>query len=94
MHRIFEQYDSDGSGAISAHELQLLCADLGVHLSKREVREALKKLDKDGSASLSFDEFFPWWQQASYTPLGLHPLRPARLPRSASRGGGRPPTPP
>ena len=32
-----------------------------MHLSKKEVREALKKLDKDGSSSLSFDEFFPWW---------------------------------
>ena len=61
VQRIFEQYDTDGGGEINVHELQLLCADLGVHLSKREVREALKKLDKDGSSSLSFDEFFPWW---------------------------------
>jgi Ca2+-binding EF-hand superfamily protein len=61
VQRIFERYDADGSGAISARELQLLCADLGVHLSKREVKDALKKLDKDGSASLSFEEFFPWW---------------------------------
>ena len=61
VQRIFERYDADGSGAISARELQLLCADLGVHLSKREVKDALKKLDKDGSATLSFEEFFPWW---------------------------------
>ena len=61
VQRIFEQYDTDGGGEINVHELQLLCADLGVHLSKKEVREALKKLDKDGSSSLSFDEFFPWW---------------------------------
>ena len=61
VQRIFEQYDTDGGGDINGHELQLLCADLGVHLSKKEVREALKKLDKDGSSSLSFDEFFPWW---------------------------------
>ena len=61
VQRIFEQYDTDGGGDINGHELQLLCADLGVHLSKKEVRDALKKLDKDGSSSLSFDEFFPWW---------------------------------
>ena len=61
VQRIFEQYDADGSGAISAHEMQLLCSDLGVHLTWGEVKKALKKLDKDGSASLSFDEFYPWW---------------------------------
>lgn len=74
VQRIFEQYDTDGGGDINGHELQLLCADLGVHLSKKEVREALKKLDKDGSSSLSFDEFFPWW----CAPSG--PLRPPPLP--------------
>ena len=68
VQRIFEQYDTDGGGEINGHELQLLCADLGVHLSKKEVRDALKKLDKDGSSSLSFDEFFPWW----CAPSGPH----------------------
>ena len=76
VQRIFEQYDTDGGGDINGHELQLLCADLGVHLSKKEVREALKKLDKDGSSSLSFDEFFPWWCALSGPTTATAPCGP------------------
>ncbi len=38
IQHIFDQYDADGSGSISVTELQLLCGDLGVTLSRREVR--------------------------------------------------------
>ena len=86
VQRIFEQYDTDGGGDINGHELQLLCADLGVHLSKKEVREALKKLDKDGSSSLSFDEFFPWWCARSPAPTTATEL--SRLTTATAR---RPP---
>ena len=27
-----------------------------------QVREALRRLDRDGSETLTFDEFMPWWQ--------------------------------
>ena len=38
IQHVFDQYDADGSGSISVTELQLLCGDLGVTLSRREVR--------------------------------------------------------
>ena len=35
-------------------------APRAVHVS--QVREALRRLDRDGSETLTFDEFMPWWQ--------------------------------
>jgi len=62
IQRIFEQYDADRSGAISSVELQMLCADLGIFLSRREVKLAFDSLDRDGSSTVTFEEFLPWWQ--------------------------------
>lgn len=52
----------DGSGYIDAAELRDLCDDLGIHLSKSELNEALDMLDKDGSGAIEFEEFVDWWR--------------------------------
>merc|ERR1711865_193957 len=59
----FSKYDSDNSGEISIEELNTLLRDLGRRFPPDKLHEAVAKLDKDGSGSLSFDEFLPWFSE-------------------------------
>ncbi len=58
---LFTKYDKDGSGQLNRSELQgLFVQDLG--LSKEQAEAYALLLDKDGSGSISFDEFHAWLQ--------------------------------
>jgi len=61
--KAFDQYDADHSGEIGTEELNLLLIDLGANVAPDVLKQALDKLDKDGTGSLSFEEFLPWWNQ-------------------------------
>ena len=60
---MFERYDTDASGSISALELGKLLADLGERLSTAELKEVLGTLDVDANGHVSFGEFLAWWQR-------------------------------
>ena len=60
--KIFDKYDKDKSGSISADEFKHLVSDLGYHLSDNDLQEAIKKLDKNNDKKIHFDEFSAWWQ--------------------------------
>lgn len=62
---MFEKFDRDGSGCISAPELRALCYDRGFPLSEEEVAAAMASLDKDGSGTLTYEEFLEWWRSDS-----------------------------
>ena len=54
----FDEYDTDGSGAIEKEELRaLLKATSGVDPSDEEVDEMMAKADDDGDGTMSFEEF-------------------------------------
>ena len=53
----FSVFDVDGSGAISASELQEVMESLGQNPSSTELREMIKEVDLDHSGSIDFDEF-------------------------------------
>lgn len=57
----FKKFDVDHSGLISADELGLLCAELGVELGPLELETTLRKLDADGSGQIELAEFEGWW---------------------------------
>lgn len=63
VRKMFERYDSDQSGSISALELGKLLADLGERLSTEELKEVLSSLDVDANGQVSFGEFIQWWQR-------------------------------
>jgi calmodulin len=64
LRRIFDDLDDDNSGALSAAELLTLTRDLGLSLTQRELDEAMREMDADGSGEVDFIEFSQWWRQA------------------------------
>ena len=58
---LFMKYDNDGSGRIQKTEAKSLFEDdLGMDLKQSEACYML--IDKDGSGSISFDEFLQWFR--------------------------------
>ena len=57
VREVFDHFDADKSGSISAAEIQNALGQLGVQASAEEVAAVVKHFDKDGNSSLSFAEF-------------------------------------
>eukprot|EP00940_MAST-03C_sp_MAST-3C-sp2_P001879 g1879.t1 len=57
----FDQYDTDRSGSINMSEFRHMVFDaLDLALSKSEARDAMRKIDIDGSGEIGFHEFVIW----------------------------------
>lgn len=54
---IFDCYDLDGGGSISASELEVLMSDCGHTLSSIELETLLREADEDGNGEIDFGEF-------------------------------------
>jgi len=52
---IFQVFDKDGNGYISAAELRHVMANLGEKLTDEEVEEMIKEADLDGDGQVNFD---------------------------------------
>lgn len=66
----FKVFDKDGSGKISASELNSIMNDLGEKLTSDEVNEMIREADKDGDGvgvgfEIAFAGFLPW---SRFTP--------------------------
>jgi Ca2+-binding EF-hand superfamily protein len=59
----FDRFDKNRSGTLEARELARLLEALGMEPDDDELARALEELDKDGSGSLSWDEFWKWWTE-------------------------------
>ncbi|KAG4089771.1 EF-hand [Neocallimastix lanati (nom. inval.)] len=59
--RMFDSYDSDGSGGISISEFRSLAYDLGHYLTDEELDIAIKTLDSKGNGNISYKDFKAWW---------------------------------
>lgn len=57
FHSTFAMFDTDGSGEISAPELQACLAKLGQHLALDEVLAMIREVDEDNSGTVGFPEF-------------------------------------
>ena len=55
--QFFKKYDTDGSGQISAKELEGLLKDIGMELDPKTLEDFLKEIDEDGNAEVGFEEF-------------------------------------
>eukprot|EP01052_Picozoa_sp_SAG31_P009757 SAG31_NODE_520_length_14616_cov_8.879005_15_plen_107_part_00 len=58
---LFQEADNDSSGGLDTDEIGALARNLGHPLSKRELAEAMKVMDEDGSGTVEFDEFYAWF---------------------------------
>lgn len=56
MRKMFEKFDEDGSGEISADEMRKFMSALGFTPLRKSIAEALAAVDEDGSGSLNFEE--------------------------------------
>merc|ERR1712162_4091 len=53
----FELFDTDGSGAVDASELHTAMKALGFEPKKEEIAKMVREMDKDGDATVDFEEF-------------------------------------
>ena len=57
MRACFREFDRDGSGSIEAKELKEVMKKCGSNLSDAEVTRLVQIIDKDGSGTVSYEEF-------------------------------------
>ncbi|MFI1420804.1 EF-hand domain-containing protein [Streptomyces sp. NPDC020731] len=56
---VFERYDLDGDGLVTAEEYRQVVAELeGTDITESEARGLIDSLDTDGDRRMSFDEFW------------------------------------
>merc|ERR1719183_865684 len=53
----FELFDTDGSGAVDTSELHTAMKALGFEPKKEEIDKMVREMDKDGDATVDFEEF-------------------------------------
>merc|ERR1711937_763535 len=57
LREAFDLFDTDGSGAVDASELHVAMKALGFEPKKEEIAKMVKEMDKDGDATVDFEEF-------------------------------------
>ena len=57
LREAFDLFDTDGSGAVDASELHTAMKALGFEPKKEEISKMVKDMDKDGDATVDFEEF-------------------------------------
>ena len=62
LKQLFEVFDQDQDGRISRSEFALLFSRIDAEADDLETDLAFSIIDKDGSGTVSFEEFAEWWQ--------------------------------
>jgi Ca2+-binding EF-hand superfamily protein len=57
LHHIFRLADSDGSGALSYEELEVVFKSVNMHLSHFQLQVLMSEMDVNNDGSVSYDEF-------------------------------------
>ena len=60
---MFQTFDRDGNGLISAAELRYIMSNLGQLLDVKEANEMIETVDKDGDGQIDFTEFVEMMQR-------------------------------
>eukprot|EP00944_MAST-04C_sp_MAST-4C-sp1_P012795 g12795.t1 len=63
IRKIFETFDTDGSGEIDKDELQVLGYALGEIWDSDQMDAIMLDIDKDGSGAIDFKEFLDWFSK-------------------------------
>jgi len=60
-------FDKDGSGKIDNEEVVALLSgeDLGTHVSKAAIMQAMKEIDENGDGEIDFEEFMQMMKKAT-----------------------------
>lgn len=84
----FKKFDKDGSGYLDLEELRALIDSLGAKFTDKEMADALKELDSDGSGQIEESEFISWWVNRSLNARaggGLIAMKLKKLARKAAQ---------
>ena len=71
----FNMFDEDHSGDIDKREFSKLVATLGLEISEKKANEMMKEMDKDGSGSIDYDEFYIMMSKFQFgkeSPIAQH----------------------
>eukprot|EP00753_Platysulcus_tardus_P017497 PLAT6420.2.p1 GENE.PLAT6420.2~~PLAT6420.2.p1 ORF type:complete len:1102 (-),score=488.70 PLAT6420.2:1169-4333(-) len=79
MMAIFQQFDKDGSGVITAEELSQGISSLGLAFTPRELEAFLRTCDRDATGTISYHEFAATLRVALGRQEHLFPEMPALL---------------
>merc|ERR1712070_833480 len=61
--KVFDRYDINKSGEIDLRELAQLVRSLGLSLDREAINNAMFDLDLNQNGTISFEEFWTWWQK-------------------------------
>lgn len=61
--KVFDRYDINKSGEIDLRELSQLVRSLGLSMDREAINNAMFDLDLNQNGTISFDEFWTWWQR-------------------------------
>ena len=62
VREIFDHYDRDKDGVISAREFARVLEGLGMELEEHELKLAVGEVDRDGNETIEWAEFLSWWR--------------------------------
>ncbi|MEX2577665.1 MAG: EF-hand domain-containing protein [Verrucomicrobiales bacterium] len=60
--KIFEAYDKDGDGDVTAKEMEAMMEGKQNSAGRRELRKAVKRADRNSDDGLNFEEFLFWYK--------------------------------
>ncbi|TGZ58631.1 hypothetical protein CRM22_009535 [Opisthorchis felineus] len=98
----FKQLDKNQDNLVDATEVQAAMKELGVNLSNADAEKLLRRMDKDGSLSIDFnewrdfllfsgtskiDEIFRYWKRASAIDIGEDMLVPDDFTEEEKKSG-------
>ena len=62
--KIFDDYDTEGSGAIAVSDFPLIAKDLGEPITDEEAHFIEMSIDPEGTGVVAFNDFIRWWRKA------------------------------
>jgi len=75
----FSLFDRDGSGTITAIELQVIMKSLGRNPTSEEISRMIEDVDSDGSGEIDLPEFFELMTRSLETSDSIEEIREAFL---------------
>ena len=61
---VFDEFDVDGSGALTAEELAVAISRLGVTMTDAELKELFVEMDSEMTGDIRKGEFVSWWRDS------------------------------
>ena len=61
---VFDEFDVDGSGALTAEELAVAISRLGVTMTDAELKELFVEMDSEMTGDIRRHEFINWWKDS------------------------------